>query len=113
MDGASLWELIESEQPDLLAGVPTVWLGLLNHLDSLNAKMESVKTVVIGGSAAPRSMIEAFDKKHDAFVMHAWGMTEMSPIGTVNAKRRICAVYRKMNAIPCSRNRVGRCSASI
>lgn len=85
MDGASLWELIDKEQPDLLAGVPTVWLGLLNHLDSIDAKMDSVNTVVIGGSAAPRSMIEAFDKKHDAFVMHAWGMTEMSPIGTVNA----------------------------
>ncbi|WP_372749408.1 long-chain fatty acid--CoA ligase [Litorivivens sp.] len=85
MDGASLWELIKSEEPTLLAGVPTVWLGLLNHLDSIGETMHSVQTVVVGGSAAPLSMIKAFDEKHDAFLLHAWGMTEMSPIGTVNA----------------------------
>ena len=85
MDGASLWELIKNEEPTLLAGVPTVWLGLLNHLDSIKETMHSVKTVVVGGSAAPLSMIRAFDEKHGAFLLHAWGMTEMSPIGTVNA----------------------------
>ncbi|UXD88629.1 long-chain-fatty-acid--CoA ligase [Thalassolituus hydrocarboniclasticus] len=85
MDGASLWELIEAEKPDLLLGVPTVWLMLLNHMDSIGKKLESVKNVVVGGSAAPLSMIRAFQEKHDAFLIHAWGMTEMSPIGTVNA----------------------------
>ena len=85
MDGASLWELIEAEQPDLLLGVPTVWLMLLNHMDSIGKKLESVDNVVIGGSAAPMSMIRDFQEKHDAFVIHAWGMTEMSPIGTVNS----------------------------
>lgn len=84
MDGASLWELIDQEKPDLLAGVPTVWLGLLNHLDSIGATLDSVENVVVGGSAAPISMIQAFDEKHGAFLVHAWGMTEMSPIGSVN-----------------------------
>ncbi len=85
LDGESLWQLIDAEQPDLLAGVPTVWLGLLNYLDSIGKKMASVERVIVGGSAAPVAMIRAFDEKHDAFLMHAWGMTEMSPIGTVNA----------------------------
>lgn len=88
MDGKSLWELIDSEKPTLLAGVPTVWLGLLNYLDSINETMESVDSVVVGGSAAPLSMIKAFDEKHGAFLLHAWGMTEMSPIGTVNAPNK-------------------------
>jgi acyl-CoA synthetase (AMP-forming)/AMP-acid ligase II len=85
MDGKSLHELIASEQATLLLGVPTVWLGLLTYLDSINAKMDSVKHAVVGGSAAPLSMIRAFDEKHDVFLVHAWGMTETSPLGTVNA----------------------------
>ena len=85
MDGASLTQLILGEQVDLLLGVPTVWLGLLNHLDQSGDILESVERVVIGGSAAPLSMIESFDKIHGAFVVHAWGMTEMSPLGTVCA----------------------------
>lgn len=85
MDGQSLHELISTEKPTLLLGVPTVWLGLLNYLDSIKAKMESVKYAVVGGSAAPLSMIRAFDEKHDVFLIHAWGMTETSPLGTVNA----------------------------
>ncbi|WP_430461448.1 long-chain-fatty-acid--CoA ligase [Thalassolituus sp. LLYu03] len=85
MDGASLWELIDAEQPDLLLGVPTVWLMLLNHMDKIGKPLTSVNNVVIGGSAAPMSMIRDFHEKHNAFVIHAWGMTEMSPIGTVNS----------------------------
>ena len=85
MDGASLWELIEAEKPDLLLGVPTVWLMLLNHMDSIGKKLDSVQNVVIGGAAAPLSMIRKFQEVHDAFVIHAWGMTEMSPIGSVNS----------------------------
>ncbi|RZU36858.1 fatty-acyl-CoA synthase [Fluviicoccus keumensis] len=84
MDGASLYELINGEQATLLLGVPTVWLGLLNYLDQINAKLDSVHSVVVGGSAAPLAMIKAFDQKHDAFLIHAWGMTELSPLGTVN-----------------------------
>ena len=86
MDGASLWELIDAEQPDLLLGVPTVWLMLLNHMDEIGKTLDSVKNVVVGGSAAPLSMIKKFDQVHDAFLIHAWGMTEMSPLGTSNVK---------------------------
>ena len=84
LDGASLYELIESEQVQLLLGVPTVWLGLLQYCEQESLKLEPVQRVVIGGSAAPLSMIKAFHEKHEAFVVHAWGMTETSPVGTVN-----------------------------
>jgi acyl-CoA synthetase (AMP-forming)/AMP-acid ligase II len=84
LDGKSLLELIQSEQPTALLGVPTVWMNLLTHMRSINHRMTSVKKVVIGGSACPPSMIEAFDKEHGARVIHAWGMTEMSPLGTAN-----------------------------
>lgn len=84
MDGASLYELIDSEQATQLLGVPTIWLGLLNYLDEAKVKLESVETVVVGGAAAPLSMIQAFQEKHGAFLIHAWGMTEMSPLGTAN-----------------------------
>jgi acyl-CoA synthetase (AMP-forming)/AMP-acid ligase II len=87
MDGASLYELIHGEQATLLLGVPTVWLGLLNYLDQINAKLDSVHSVVVGGSAAPLAMIKAFDQKHDAFLIHAWGMTELSPIGHIQFNR--------------------------
>ena len=85
MDGASIWELIDTEQPDLLLGVPTVWLMLLDHMDQIGKTLTSVKNVVVGGSAAPLSMIKRFDEVHNAFLIHAWGMTEMSPIGTINS----------------------------
>jgi fatty-acyl-CoA synthase len=83
LDGASLYELIEAEGVNFTAGVPTVWLMLLQHMESIGRRLDTVDRVVIGGSAAPRSMIEAFQKGHDATVIHAWGMTETSPLGTV------------------------------
>ena len=64
--------------------VPTVWLGLLKYLEESGKSIETLERVVIGGSATPRSMTQVFDEKHDAKVLHAWGMTEMSPIGTFN-----------------------------
>ncbi len=88
LDGESLATLIEAEQPTLLLGVPTIWLGLLQYLKEHSIRLNSVENIVIGGSAAPRSMIQSFDEDHDAFVMHAWGMTEMSPIGTIGAYTR-------------------------
>ncbi|MBV1920765.1 MAG: AMP-binding protein, partial [Pseudomonadales bacterium] len=88
LDGESLATLIEAEQPTLLLGVPTIWLGLLQYLKEHNIRLNSVENVVIGGSAAPLSMIQSFDEDHNAFVMHAWGMTEMSPIGTIGAYTR-------------------------
>lgn len=91
MDGASLFELIDGESVDLLLGVPTVWLGLLQYCEKENLTLASVQEVVIGGSAAPLSMIKDFQEKHDAFVIHAWGMTELSPMGTVNSMNRYMA----------------------
>jgi fatty-acyl-CoA synthase len=85
LDGKNLHELIDREKATLLLGVPTVWLGLLNYLDQIGAKLDSVQYAVVGGSAAPLAMIRAFDEKHDVFLIHAWGMTETSPLGCVNA----------------------------
>ncbi len=86
MDGASLYELIESEKPQLLMGVPTVWLGLLQFLRESNQTLESVEVALVGGSAAPRAMIQEFEEKHNVFLVHGWGMTEMSPLGTTTVK---------------------------
>ncbi|MBM3554815.1 MAG: long-chain-fatty-acid--CoA ligase [Alphaproteobacteria bacterium] len=82
LDGPSVHDLLEREHCTMSAGVPTVWLALLNHLSETGQRIDSVKKFVIGGSAAPRSMIEAFQEKYGAYVIHAWGMTEMSPLGT-------------------------------
>jgi len=82
LDPASLLELIEQERVTSLLGVPTVWIGLLTHLRSVGKRLTTVKKVGIGGSACPPSMIEAFEREHGASVRHAWGMTEMSPVGT-------------------------------
>ena len=84
LDGASLHELIETEGVTFTAGVPTVWLGLLQYLEETGKRIETLQRVVIGGSATPRSMTQAFAEKHGAQVLHAWGLTEMSPIGTIN-----------------------------
>tara|TARA_B100002051_G_C16705629_1_gene623595 strand:- start:184 stop:1809 length:1626 start_codon:yes stop_codon:yes gene_type:complete len=88
LDGASIYELIEAEKPDLLMGVPTVWLGLLQYLNENNKTLESVDTALVGGSAAPRAMIQEFEEKHNVFLMHGWGMTEMSPLGTATVKTK-------------------------
>ena len=68
-----------------MLGVPTVWLGLLQYLEGKDLKLDTVDQVLVGGSAAPYAMIKAFDEQHDAFLTHGWGMTEMSPLGTINA----------------------------
>jgi fatty-acyl-CoA synthase len=86
MDGASIYELIDLEKPDLLMGVPTVWLGLLQYLNETNQTLDSVSTALVGGSAAPRAMIQEFEEKHNVFLMHGWGMTEMSPLGTATSR---------------------------
>ena len=83
LDGKSLLELIEGERVTSLLGVPTVWMNLLAHLHAVGRKLTTVKKVTIGGSACPPSMIEALEKEHGARVIHAWGMTETSPVGTV------------------------------
>ena len=82
LDGASVYELLDKEQVTLSAGVPTVWLALLDYCAQNKFKMSSVKRTLIGGSAVPISMIERFWKEHGAEVIQGWGMTEMSPLGT-------------------------------
>ena len=84
LDGKNLLELIETERVSNLLGVPTVWSNLLAHLKAEKKTLTTVKKVVIGGSACPASMIEAFEQEHGARVLHAWGMTETSPLGTAN-----------------------------
>jgi fatty-acyl-CoA synthase len=85
LDGASLYSLFEEEGVTMSAGVPTIWLGLLQHLQGHKLRLSTVKRLVIGGSAAPPAMIRAFDEQFGITVVHAWGMTEMSPLGTLNA----------------------------
>ena len=85
MDGASIYELLDTEKVSVTAAVPTVWLMLLQYLEKSGAQLPALNRVVIGGSAAPRSMIEVFEKNYDVKVFHAWGMTEMSPMGTLGA----------------------------
>jgi acyl-CoA synthetase (AMP-forming)/AMP-acid ligase II len=85
LDPVSLLELVQRERVTITGGVPTVWLGILEALDK-NPKgwdHSSLKELIVGGSAAPQAMIEAFEKRHGLHVLHAWGMTEMSPVGTV------------------------------
>ena len=84
LDGASLHELFESEGVTLSAGVPTVWLGLLNYVKQNNLKFTTMNRTVIGGSACPPAMIKTFQDDYGVRVLHAWGMTEMSPLGTLN-----------------------------
>jgi fatty-acyl-CoA synthase len=83
LDGKSLHELFESERVTISAGVPTVWLGLLTYMKANNLKFSTMKSTVIGGSACPPAMIKAFQEEYGVHVLHAWGMTEMSPLGTV------------------------------
>jgi fatty-acyl-CoA synthase len=83
MDGASLHELMETEGVTCSAGVPTIWMGLLAHMEKAGARFSTLRRTVVGGSAAPRAMIEAFRERHGVELLHAWGMTETSPLGTV------------------------------
>ncbi len=83
LDGKSVFDLIESEGVTMAAGVPTVWLGLLNHTALHGLKFSTMTRTVIGGSACPPAMIKSFHDDYGVTVLHAWGMTEMSPLGTV------------------------------
>ena len=83
MDGKSIYELIEAEQVSYAAGVPTVWQMLLGHMKPNHLRFSTLKRTVIGGSACPPAMIAAFNDDYGVEVLHAWGMTEMSPLGTL------------------------------
>lgn len=84
LDGASLVDLIDTEKVTLALGVPTIWQGLLDALERLGSKAASLQRTIVGGSALPPSMIEVFRDQYEVELIHAWGMTETSPLGTVN-----------------------------
>ena len=93
MDGKSIYELLEAEKVTYAAGVPTVWQMLLAHLGANSLKFSHLKRTVIGGSACPPAMIKAFNDHYGVEVLHAWGMTEMSPLGT------LCTLKNKHDAL--------------
>ncbi len=84
LDGESLVTLFNEEKVTISAGVPTIWAGLIQYLETSGNKLPHLERTVIGGSACPPSMIDKFRDNYDVDVLHAWGMTEMSPLGTVN-----------------------------
>ena len=94
LDGKSIYELIESEKVTYAAGVPTVWQMLLGHMKPGGLKFSTLRRTVIGGSACPPAMIHAFNEDYGVEVLHAWGMTEMSPLGT------LCTLKNKHDALP-------------
>ena len=93
LDGKSLHELFENERVTVSAGVPTVWQGLLAHMEANRLQFSTMRRTVIGGAACPPSMIRAFQEHFDVKVLHGWGMTEMSPLGT------LCTLKNKHDAL--------------
>ena len=94
LDGKSIYELFEQEKVTFSAGVPTVWLGLLTYTAQNNLKFSTFKRTVIGGSACPPAMMKTFREDYGVDVVHAWGMTEMSPLGTA------CTLLSKHDDLP-------------
>ena len=94
LDGKSVYELIENEQVTYAAGVPTVWQMLLGHMKPAGLRFSSLKRTVIGGSACPPAMINTFRDDYGVDVLHAWGMTELSPLGT------LCTLKNKHLSLP-------------
>ncbi len=94
LDGKSVYELIEAEQVTYAAGVPTVWQMLLGHMKPAGLRFSSLKRTVIGGSACPPAMINTFRDDYGVDVLHAWGMTELSPLGT------LCTLKNKHLSLP-------------
>ena len=97
LDGASLHELMERQGVTVSAGVPTVWQGLLSHVEAGGLSFGSMRRTIIGGSACPPAMMRAFQDRYHVQVIHAWGMTELSPVGTV------CALKGSQRALTASR----------
>jgi fatty-acyl-CoA synthase len=87
LGGASLAQLLNAERVTISCGVPTVWLGLLQHLRATGERLSTVRRIMTGGSAAPALLIEAFRDEFGVAVEHGWGMTELSPVGTYNAPK--------------------------
>jgi fatty-acyl-CoA synthase len=87
LDGASLYELLESEAVDSTSAVPTVWTSLINHMQKNNLRFSTLKSTSIGGAACPPAMIRTLTEEFGVRVLHGWGMTEMSPVGTLNTPK--------------------------
>jgi fatty-acyl-CoA synthase len=90
LDGNSICDLMESEKVTMSAGVPTVWLAMLQYLESSQKTLPHLKRIFTGGSACPRAIIETLERKYGVEVAHAWGMTELSPVGTVGSLNARC-----------------------
>jgi len=88
LDGEGLHEMLQAERVTITAGVPTIWFGLLDYLAKTGKTLDHLDSLVVGGSAAPLSMIEAFEEDHGVEVIHAWGMTETSPVATTGRLKR-------------------------
>ncbi|MBV1896048.1 MAG: long-chain fatty acid--CoA ligase [Rhodobacteraceae bacterium] len=84
LDGESLVKLIDEQKVTMAMGVPTIWMGLLAALEATGSKVESLNRTLVGGSALPSSMLKEFREKYDIELIHGWGMTETSPLGTLN-----------------------------
>jgi fatty-acyl-CoA synthase len=91
LDGAAIFELLTQYRVTRTAAVPTVWLALLAHLETNGGELPDLRRVVIGGAACPRSIVKTFQDVYGVDVVHAWGMTEMSPLGTVCTIKPECA----------------------
>lgn len=100
LDGASLFELIETEGVTLSAGVPTVWQGLLQYLEKERKHPATLQRILTGGAACPESLARAYQERHGIEVRHAWGMTEMSPIGTVNVPPDLATPALRQGRVP-------------
>jgi 3-(methylthio)propionyl---CoA ligase len=87
LDGKSLYELIEGEKVSLSAGVPTVWLGLLGFMEQNKLKFTTMRRTIVGGAALPPAMLRTFEETYNVAALHAWGMTELSPLGTACSMR--------------------------
>ena len=113
LDGASVYDLLETEKVTMTAAVPTVWLGLLHYMRKEGKKLSTLKLVGIGGSACPPDMIRAFEEDYGVEVRHAWGMTEMSPVGSAGSiKPNQVVAHVTRRSSPFSPSRAGRRSAS-
>lgn len=86
-DGETLYQLLEQESVSVALGVPTVWLALLQYANAAGKKLDKLQRTLIGGAAVPESMIREFREKHGVVVIQGWGMTEMSPLGTVSTPK--------------------------
>ncbi len=101
LDGASVFELMESEGVTFSAGVPTVWQGLMQHLETHRVRPTTLKCIVSGGSACPEALMRAYQDKYGIEVRHGWGMTEMSPIGTLNVPPDLATPAVKQGRVLC------------